>query len=91
MLKAITTSAFERDLKKAKKQNKAMHLLKAIMQALVEEKPLAQKNLDHPLQGRWKGARECHVQNDWLLIYTISRSQNEICFERLGSHSDLFG
>jgi mRNA interferase YafQ len=90
MLKPDTVAQFERDLKKAKKQHKPLEKLKKIMQLLVEGKPLDPKYLDHSLQGNWKGARECHIENDWLLIYRIMKARNEIWFERLGSHSELF-
>ncbi|MBU4128076.1 MAG: type II toxin-antitoxin system YafQ family toxin, partial [Proteobacteria bacterium] len=35
-----------------------------------------------------KNRRECHIEPDWLLIYKIM--ENEIIFERTGTHSDLF-
>lgn len=90
MLKPDTTTQFERDIKKAKKQHKPLEKLKTVMAQLVEEKSLDPKYLDHPLQGNWKGARECHIENDWLLIYRLVKSRGEIWFERLGSHSELF-
>ncbi|MHC4884777.1 MAG: type II toxin-antitoxin system mRNA interferase toxin, RelE/StbE family [Planctomycetota bacterium] len=34
------------------------------------------------------GRRECHIESDWLLIYTLLPTQ--IVFERMGTHSDLF-
>ena len=81
---------FEKDLKKAKKQHKDIEGLKFIMKQLTAENQLEAKYLDHPLKGRWKGCRECHIENDWLLIYRVKKKENEIWFERLGSHSELF-
>lgn len=69
---------FESDLAKAKKQRKNLNLLKEIIDFLTNEKQLDPKYLDHPLKGKWKGARECHVENDWLLIYRIRKSEKEI-------------
>lgn len=90
MLKTKTMTQFEKDLKKAKKQHKNIDLLKKIIISLAKEETLDPKYLDHPLKGRWKGARECHIENDWLLIYRILKKEDEIWFERLGSHSELF-
>ncbi len=90
MLNLKTMNKFERDLTKAKKQHKDIGLLKEIIISLASGKPLETKYLDHPLRGSWKGARECHLENDWLLIYRIRKEENEIWFERLGSHSELF-
>ena len=90
MLDPKTMNKFERDLDKSKRQHKDTDKLKEIMNLLIEEKQLDPKYLDHPLKGRWKGCRECHVGNDWLLIYRILKTDKEIWFERLGSHSELF-
>lgn len=90
MLALKTMHRFEKDLEKAKKQHKDIESLKTVIQQLAEEKPLTAQYLDHPLKGNWKGCRECHIENDWLLIYRIKRKENEIWFERLGSHSELF-
>jgi mRNA interferase YafQ len=90
MLVPKTMNKFESDFVKAKKQHKNIDLLKKIMELLANEIPLESKYLDHPLKGKWKGTRECHVENDWLLIYRIREKENEIWFERLGSHSQLF-
>ena len=90
MLNPKTTNKFEKDLEKAKKQRKNFDLLKKIMHSLYNEVRLEPKYLDHPLKGNWKGCRECHIENDWLLIYRINQSEKTIFFERLGTHSELF-
>ena len=38
--------------------------------------------------GSYRGRRECHVEPDWLLIYKLL--DDEVIFERTGSHADLF-
>ena len=90
MLQPKTTNKFEKDLQKAKKQGRDIATLKQIMLSLMNEIPLNAKFLDHPLKGNWKNCRECHIQNDWLLIYRLLKQEKEIWFERLGSHSELF-
>jgi mRNA interferase YafQ len=49
----------------------------------------AEKSCQVPLKGVWKGWRECHVQPDWLLIYTTT--ETEVVLARTGTHADLFG
>jgi mRNA interferase YafQ len=58
------------------------------MKALADEVPLEPKHRDHNLVGNYVGCRECHVEPDWLLIYTVG--DDWIRFERTGTHSDLF-
>lgn len=55
---------------------------------MIDEEPLAERHRDHVLIGNYQGRRECHIEPNWLLIYKID--ENEIIFERTGSHSDLF-
>jgi mRNA interferase YafQ len=43
----------------------------------------------HQLQGQYKGCMECHIEEDFLLIWFDD--ENEIIkILRLGSHSELF-
>ena len=64
--------------------------LEAIVDLLVEDKPLPDAQRDHALDGNWKGYRECHVKPDLLLIYRVE-DQDTLYLARLGSHSELFG
>ncbi len=92
------TSTFKKDLKKTKSHVKCdIGELKAVMERLVNREPLPAKYLDHPLTGRYpnqKGGstdcRECHVCNDWLLVYRFPDADT-IHFIRTGTHSELFG
>jgi mRNA interferase YafQ len=58
------------------------------MEALLQEETLQPKYKDHWLTGNYAYRRECHIEPDWLLIY--KPRNNEIIFERTGTHSDLF-
>jgi len=67
-----------------------MSALRDVMRKLIEEKTLEPKYCDHPLKGKWKGFRDCHVQNDWVLIYRVDKQEKTITFTRLGTHAELF-
>ena len=69
------TSQFKKDLKLAKKQNKNIDKLYAVIETLAEGNTLDPKFKDHELTGNYKGTRECHIEPDWLLIYEI---QNDV-------------
>jgi mRNA interferase YafQ len=88
VLKPIYTNIFEKDIKLAKKHGKKLDKLKTIIELLLAQKPLPDKNKDHRLIGNYKGRRECHIESDWLLIY--KKPEDAIIFERTGTHSDLF-
>ena len=84
------TTQFKKDYKLAKRQNKDIQLLKDLVDLLADGRPLPEKYNDHPLQGNWKGFRECHILPDWLLIYKQEQDVLVLTMVRTGSHSDLF-
>lgn len=79
---------FKKDWKKCIKRGYDMALIKNIILTLIAGEELPSRYKDHKLIGNYTGRRECHVQNDWLLIYKVEN--REIIFERTGTHSDLF-
>ncbi|MEW5801457.1 MAG: type II toxin-antitoxin system YafQ family toxin [bacterium] len=88
MLKPGYTKQFQKDLKRMEGQGKNIEKLKSIIIQLVNQKPLNEGHRDHKLIGNYRDRRECHIESDWLLIYKTT--EEEIIFERTGSHSDLF-
>ncbi len=82
------TTQFERDLRLMQRRGKDIEKLKVILKALIHEEPLPERHRDHPLIGNYRNRRECHIESDWLLIYKLVN--DEIIFERTGSHNDLF-
>lgn len=69
MLEKVYQCQFIRDLKKSEKQDKDLSKLKVIIELLLQEQPLPQKNKNHKLHGEFVGHWECHIEPDWLLIY----------------------
>ena len=88
MLTPVYTRQFERDINRIKKRGKNLEKIKIIIRTLLQGQPLDPIHKDHKLIGNYLGRRECHIESDWLLIYKIEEDQ--IIFERTGSHSDLF-
>ena len=91
MLDLVTTSAFRKDLKFAKKRGYDLSLLETVLNTLLEEKNLDKRYHDHALTGNYIGFRECHILPDWLFIYAVNESQLILTASRIGMHSDLFG
>lgn len=88
MLSQKTSNRFDKEVKLQIKRGKDIEKLIAVMEAIIEEKPLDKKHRDHPLTGNWVKYRDCHIEPDWLLIYKIENG--EVLFERTGTHADLF-
>ena len=84
------TNQFKKDVKCAERRGKDMAKLKAMLERLIEGDPLPPEYKDHPLRGDFAGSRDCHIEPDWVLIYTLTEKSAHVCFERTGTHSDLF-
>lgn len=88
MFTPVYTKQFARDVKKAQKRGKNLEKFKIIAQTLLRGEALDDLHRDHKLLGNYAGRRECHIESDWLLIYKTKEDQ--MIFERMGRHSDLF-
>ena len=84
------TSQFKKDVKRADRRGESLSKLRAVMDLLIEGEPLPPEYKDHPLRGNFAGSRDCHIEPDWVLIYTLTEKNSHVCFERTGTHSDLF-
>ena len=84
------TNQFKKDLKLAKKQNKDLDKLFEVVNTLADGGTLDARYRDHELSGNYKGARECHIEPDWLLVYEIRDEVLVLMLYRLGTHSELF-
>lgn len=88
MLIAIYQHRFKKDLEIVKKRGKNIDRLKAVLEILLEGKPLPVKNRNHKLKGDYQDYWECHIEPGWLLIY--KKTDLEIILARTGTHADLF-
>lgn len=88
MKKVSQTGQFSRDVKRQRKRGKDLNKLQEVVKLLAEDIPLPANYKDHPLIGYWHPSRDCHIEPDWILIYTTDR--DSLRLERTGTHSDLF-
>ena len=84
------TTQYRKDLMRYRHHPKKLADLKSFLTLLQNEQPIPAEYLPHPLHGNYKGCIECHIQDDFLLIWFDPKS-DIIELVRLGSHSELFG
>ncbi|MDR0944854.1 MAG: type II toxin-antitoxin system YafQ family toxin [Bifidobacteriaceae bacterium] len=84
------TTQLSRDLKKIAKRGLDLGKLTEVLNQLAAQKSLAPRHRDHALAGNYRGTRECHIEPDWLLIYSVSHTDLILAAIRTGSHADLF-
>jgi len=79
---------FGRDVKRMTKRGKDISKLKAVVTKLAQGEALEPRYRDHELSGNWRNSRDCHIEPDWVLIYTTD--EEHLRLDRTGTHSDLF-
>ena len=84
------THQYLKDLKLARQLNFNEDKLNELIKLLLTTETLPKKYKDHPLKGNYLNCRDCHIENDWVLIYEKSKSIKLIKLIRTGTHSDLF-
>lgn len=77
----------KKDLKRYKHDLPKLQELYKVLQVLSSGEQLDKRYRPHMLSGEYKDCMECHVGNDFLLIWMDS---DAIYVERVGTHSELF-
>ena len=83
------SSKFKKDLKRYAHDKEKLIALNTVIKFLEADGTVPEEFYPHPLKGEYSGTMECHIQNDFLLIW-IDKDTNTIKLVRLGSHSELF-
>ena len=88
MRKVKSGSQFRKDLKRYKNDTIKLEKLYCIVGFLERCEDIPKEFKPHMLSGNYAGHTECHVENDFLLIWI---DDEVVKLVRLGSHSELFG
>ena len=83
------SSQFKKDLKAVKFDEHKLDELQKVLEHLGSTGAVPSEYIPHPLKGQYKNCMECHIEDNFLLIWK-DPERNEIRLVRLGSHSKLF-
>ena len=83
------SSQFKKDLKAVKFDEHKLDELQKVLEHLRHKGVVPAEYLPHSLKGQYKNFMECHIEDDFLLIWK-DPELNVIRLVRLGSHSKLF-
>ena len=84
------TNQFKKDLALLRKQIRRFDILVEIILGLSVDAKVDPKYKPHKLKGNLNNFMECHIENDWLLIYEVNENKKIVSLTRIGSHSELF-
>lgn len=83
------STAAKKDLKRYRNDEKKMRRFYEVLELLKRDLPLPERCRAHKLLGEYEGFWECHMGNDFLLIW-VDEEADIIQVVRLGTHSELF-
>lgn len=89
MRRITLTSSFKSDLKRVRRRNCDEDKMRTLAKLFVEGGPLPALYGAHPLRGAWAGHMDCHLEPDWIVIYTEDHASVRLI--RTGTHADIFG
>ena len=88
------TKTFKKNVKLCYKRNLDLDMLENVIVKLAKREPLPENNYPHPLKGYkkkpYEEIMECHIQPDWLLLWTQNETELILLLTNTGTHSDLF-
>ncbi len=86
----VKLNQFKKSLKRMLRRGKDIEKLNTVVTMLAQGEPLPPKYKDHALSGDLLGLRDCHIENDWILLYYIQENILVLTLSDTGTHSDLF-
>ena len=85
------TARYRKSLKKMLKRGKDIKKISAVVRMLAMGETLPPQYRDHALSGDLAGLRDCHIENDWVLLYFYTTNgELVLTLSDTGTHSDLF-
>ena len=81
------TNQFKKDFKLMGRRHYEMEDLLDILIKIIWEETLPEHCREHGLSGNYSNFTECHIKNDWVMIYYFCGEG--VVFTRTGTHSDL--
>ena len=90
MVQLKKSGRFKKDLKRYLNQPAKLVALQTVTTELQNTGRVPQKYRPHKLHGGYEGCMECHIEDDFLLIW-IDETTNTVKLLRLGTHQELFG
>ena len=85
-----TTQEFDKDVKRCKKNGRNMQLLRDVVELLEENGSVPESYKPHMLHDEYAGLWECHIEEDWLLVWRKNDKRLTLLLTNTGTHKELF-
>ena len=88
--KVSITKRFKKNVELCKRRGYPMHLLKEVLDQLIETGTLPSRYRPHILSGNYEGKWKAHIKGDWLIVWEKNDEELTLVMLSTGTHSDLF-
>lgn len=85
------SNKYKKSLKKCVKRGLDIEKLRTAIDILCEKGSLPIEYRPHKLSGKFKGNWECHIEPNWLLVWSQNDTELTLLMLDTGTHSDIFG
>ena len=90
MYKLQVTPQFKRDIRTCKRKGKNVKDLWDVVAILLSDGELPASYKPHMLHNEFAGCWECHIEDDWLLVWKQNDYKLTLLLTNTGTHEDLF-
>ena len=84
------TPQFKRDVKRCKKEGRNLKDLWGVVEMLLRDGFVPESYNPHMLEREFAGYMECHIEDDWLLVWKQNDRKMTMLFTNTGTHDNLF-
>ena len=82
---------FRKSQKKMLRRGEDINKINDVILKLANGETLDPMYKDHALSGDLEGLRDCHIENDWVLLYFYTTTgELVLTLSDTGTHADLF-
>lgn len=84
------TKRFQKDVNRCKKAGRNLENLWSVVEMLIENGTVPEEFNPHLLREDYAGCWECHIEDDWLLIWRQNDMHLSLLLTNTGTHTELF-
>lgn len=84
------TPEFIAAVRRCKRSGRNLQELWDAIELLAADGYLPESYRPHQLRDEWIGCWECHLDDDWLLVWRQYEEKMTLLFVNVGTHDDLF-
>jgi len=89
--RVFRATRFRKSLKKMIRRGKDINKINDVILKLAMGESLPPQYRDQALSGDLEGLRDCHIENEWVLLYFYTdNGELVLTLSDTGTHSDLF-